>query len=174
VLCRTIEAEIAAIPPRENEMDLRFHYLSMLSDQWVSSAYAICYVLWTRKLLIQPAFEVLQNDLRLVRVQNEKYELPSDKKLKEPLQFAPNELRPDETEPPIYVYDKDDPTRAHIPRMGLSEGRSVMWEVFDVSDQTARWLERRELADRMLSVLSALGTSSLKPEQQEGVGHEGR
>ena len=96
----------------------------------------------------------MADDLRMIRVQIEKYEVPSDRKLTEPLQFSPTQLRPDEKEPPTYVYDKADRLRAHIPRTGLSARWSYMWEVFDVKADASRWFERLELSNRMIDLLS--------------------
>jgi hypothetical protein len=77
----------------------------------------------------------------MIRVQIEKCEVPSDKKLTEPPQFSPTQLRSDEKEPPIYVYDKSDPLRAHISRRGISARFSYMWEVFDVKAEASRWYD---------------------------------
>ncbi len=126
----------------------------MLSEWWISSAYGVCYTLSSRKLLVGEEFLGLANDLRMVRVQLEKHELPSDRQLKEPMMLAPTQLRPDETEPPIYVYDKDDPRKSHIPGTGISARHSMMWEVIDVKTRTQRWLERTELSERMLRLLA--------------------
>jgi hypothetical protein len=154
LLCRAIERELLQQPPRNGEMDFRPNYLGVLSDLWIGSAYAICYTLRGRKILFDENFLALADDLRKIRVQTEKYEVPSDKKLTEPLRFSPTQLRADETEAPIFIYDKDDPLRAHIPRKGLSNRRSYMWEVFDIKAESSFWFERLELADRMLNLLS--------------------
>jgi hypothetical protein len=90
----------------------------------------------------------------MIRVQLEKYEVLSDRHLRERYSSRPLSLRPDEKEPPIYVYDKADRVKAHIARTGLSARRSVMWEVSDVKADAARWYERLELSDRMLTLLS--------------------
>jgi hypothetical protein len=90
----------------------------------------------------------------MIRVQSEKYELPSDQRLDETVQFVPAFLRDDETEPPIYTYDKNDRLRAHIARKGMSALGSPMWEVFDHTSKSSHWLERRELSNRMLDLLS--------------------
>lgn len=153
LLCRAIEREMLSQPPREGELDLRFNFLVVLSDWWISSAYAICFTLKDRKILDGPEFLTLADDLRMIRVQNEEFELPSDRKLTEPLKFSPAQLRPDEKEAPVY-YDKTDPLRAHIARQGLSARRSLVWEVFDARAGEGRWFERLELADRMLDLLS--------------------
>ncbi len=150
LVCRAIEKEMLAQPPRDGELDLRFNYLVVLSEWWIASAYAISFTLKDRNILSDPAFLKLADDLRMIRVQIEKYEVPSDKKLTEPLKFSPTQLRPDEEEAPIYVYDKTDPLRAHIARKGLSARRSLSWEVVDAKTSESRWLERLELSDRML------------------------
>jgi hypothetical protein len=158
LVCRALEDELLHRPPQDGEMDFRDNYLMVLSEWWVGSTYAVCYTLKDRKLLTDQAFLRLADDLRMIRVQIEKYEIPSDRKLTEPLQFSPAQLRPDETEAPIYKYDKDDRLRAHIPRRAVSARRSAMWEVFDVNADEARWYERRELSDRLLDLLAPVMT----------------
>jgi hypothetical protein len=88
----------------------------------------------------------------MIRVQLEKYELPSERKLKTTLAMVRSPLRDDEIEPPFYLYDRQDKQRAHIGRRGLSARWSSMWEVIDVKANTSRWLERLDLSDRFLSV----------------------
>jgi hypothetical protein len=155
LVCRALEKEMLAKPSHGGELDLRFNYLVILSEWWIASAYAVCFTLKDRTLLSDTAFLTLADDLRRIRVQIEKHEVPSDKKLSEPLKFSPTQLRPDEKEPPIYVYDKKDRLRAHIARKGLSARCSLMWEVFDAKVDEGRWFERLELSDRMLDLLSS-------------------
>ena len=154
LVCRALERDLVDQPASTTEIDLRHNYLSMLAEWWISSAYAVCYTLSSRKLLVEQEFLGLANDLRMVRVQLEKHELPSDRQLKEPMRLAPTKLRPDETEAPIYIYDKDDPRKSHIPGIGISSRHSMMWEVIDVKTGTQRWLERTELSERMLRLLA--------------------
>lgn len=154
LVCRTLERDLVDRPPSATAVDLRHNYLSMLSEWWISCTYAICYTLSSRKIFIEEEFFRLANDLRMVRVQLEKHEVPSDRQLKEPMRFVPQQLRPDETQAPVYIYDKDDPRRAHIPGIGISPRHSIMWEVVDVKTETQRWLERTELSDRMLRILA--------------------
>jgi hypothetical protein len=90
----------------------------------------------------------------VIRVQVEKYEVPSDRVLIEPLQFSPTQLRPDEKEAPIYTYDKNDRLKSHILRTGVSHRYSYMGEVFDVKADTTRRYERLDLSDRMLNLLA--------------------
>ena len=135
-------------------MDFRQNYLSVLSEWWIGSAYAVCYTLKDRRILSDPEFLRLADELRMIRVQNEKYEVPSDRDLAELLHFSPTQLHLDEKEPPVYVYDKADRLRSHIPRRGASARQSAMWEVFDVRVNAHNWFERLELSDRMLNLLS--------------------
>lgn len=147
-----MEMDMLAQPSRESGLDMRLSYMALLSDAWISSAHAICFTLKDRAILADADFLDLANDIRLVRVQNEKHELPSDKKLDEPLNFSP--IQQDGKEPPIYPYDKGDRLRAHIPRTGISSRSSKMWEVFDPKIKAERWVERLKLSDWMLDLLS--------------------
>lgn len=152
LLCRALEQDLSEQPAPEGGLDFRFNYLWLLSEWWVGSAYSLSFTLKDRKILTDPEFLKLTDDLRMIRVQVEKHEIASDRKLSEPLQFSPAPLRPDEKTPPIFQYDKNDPLRAHIPRRGASSRRSAMWEVFDVNADESRWYERSELSDRMLNI----------------------
>jgi hypothetical protein len=160
LVCRSLESELATTPPREGEMDFRCNYLMLLSELWIGSAYAACYTLDRRKILSDAAFLRLADDLRMIRIQIEKFKVPSDWELAEALQLTPTQLRPDETEAPIYEYDKKDPLRAHIPPMGLSARWSAMWQVIDVKADSSPWYERLELSDRMLNVLDPADQAS--------------
>ena len=152
-LCRALEAETVARPAQPNQMDFRFSYLHVLSEWWVGSAYAILFTLKERKIFSDPDFLYLANGLRMLRVQIEKHEIALDKKLAVPLRMSPSQLRDDElANPPIYTYDKSDPLRAHIARSGMSERGSIMWEVIDVTNDQALWLERLELSNRIIDI----------------------
>jgi hypothetical protein len=155
LVCRSLEDELLQQPAAPGEMDFRDNYLMMFSELWVGSAYAICFALKSRGLLLEnEKFRELAEDLRLVRVQSEKHEIPSDKKLIEPLQLSTGRAQPGGAPERFVQYDKDDPLRAHIPRTGMSNRRSPMWEVIDVKSRTMRWIERRTLADAMLDIFS--------------------
>lgn len=155
LVCQALENELVTQPPKDDgEIDFRPNYLGVLSEWWIGSAYAVCYTFKDRKILSDAEFLRLADELRMIRVQIEKYEVPSDRGLAEPLYFSPAQLRPDEKEPPVYVYDKTDRLRSHIPRTGVSARQSAMWEVFDVKVNAHKWFERLELSDRMLNLLS--------------------
>jgi hypothetical protein len=86
LVCRAMEDELLATPPKEGEMDFRDNYLMMLSELWIGAAYAISFALKDRKLLLDyDDFIELAEDLRLVRVQIEKHQIASDRGLTGPL-----------------------------------------------------------------------------------------
>jgi hypothetical protein len=152
-LCRSMEDDLVRQPPIEGGLDLRIHYLRLLSDLWVGSAYAICYAFSDRGLYKgDQDFERVAEDLKLVRVQLEKHQIASDNKLDQPLNLVTD---PGQSSAPIrmFQYDRKDRLRAHICRTGLSKRYSMMWEVIDVKKNTDRWLERRSLADELLKAL---------------------
>jgi hypothetical protein len=159
-LCRAIEIELEAAPPRPGVMDFRHHYYSMMAEHWLGTAYSICYILGKRKLMTGADFEALSEDLRLIRVQLEKYEIPSDQKLTEPLSMTT--VPSDIIGMPAsgYVYDKDDAARSHIGRRGISARRALMWEVIDIKSDSSRWLERIDLSDRFANVFTASAANS--------------
>jgi hypothetical protein len=153
LLCRAIEDELMATPPGEGQPDSRYHYLMLLSELWIGAAYAISYAFSDRGVYKgDQDFEAVHEDLRLVRVQLEKHQIPSDRKLDKPLDLvtAPGQPGPVRT----FQYDKKDRLRGHIGRTGMSSRWSSMWEVIDVKNNTTmRWLERRSLADGLLKTL---------------------
>jgi hypothetical protein len=154
LVCRALEDELKLSPPKEGEMDLRDNYLMMLSELWIGAAYAICFALKDRRLRFdEPDFVILAEDLRMIRVQIEKYQIPSDRHLEEPLALSTGPAKAGEAPERITLYDKSNPVRAHIGRAGVSERRSMMWEVIEAQTKTARWIERRQTADKMLDIL---------------------
>jgi hypothetical protein len=154
IVCRALEDELKQSPSKEGEMDLRDNYLMMLSELWIGAAYAISFALKERKLqLDKPDFVGLAEDLRLIRVQIEKHQIPSDRKLKEPLPLSTGPAKPGEAPERVTLYDKSDPLRAHIGRTGVSERRSMVWEIIEVQTHSMRWIERRQTADKMLDIL---------------------
>lgn len=155
LLCRGLEVELFENPLKPEVMDLRENYLSMFSELWIGAAYAISFALKDRKLLLDDAdFVRLAEDLRLVRVQCEKHQIASERALKEPLQLSSGSSQVGEAPERVYTYDKSDDLRAHIGRTGVSDRRSVMWEVIETKTLTTRWIERQMVADKMLDLFS--------------------
>jgi hypothetical protein len=153
LVCRALEDELTQSPSKEGEMDFRDNYLIMLSELWIGAAYAICFALKNRKLLLERLeFVDLAEDLRLIRVQIEKHQIPSDWRLEEPLPLTTGPARPGEAPERVTLYDKSYPLRAHIGRTATSERRSIMWEVIEVRTKSMRWIERRQTAGKMLEI----------------------
>jgi hypothetical protein len=127
------------------------HYQKMLSELWVGSLYETTRLLIERKLNPDTdEFKLLAHDLRLLRIPLEKHEITSQGQLSQPLQMRRYPLNNDATD--VYVYNKTDPKRAHIMPAGVSPRGSVVWQVLDVKANEERWVERRALSDRFLSL----------------------
>ncbi len=82
LVCRALERELVEQPVSAIEMDFRYNYLFVLSEWFIGSVYSVCYTLSSRKFFTDVNFRTLADDLRMVRVQIEKYELPSDRDLR--------------------------------------------------------------------------------------------
>jgi hypothetical protein len=128
-----------------------FHYQRMLSDYWIGGIYENFRTLRQRKLAdTTPAFDQIFSDLESIRVPLEKHELPKDRSLKEPLTMVRYPRNNDATD--LYVYDPQDDQRSHIIGAGVSPKGSVMWHVVNLKTENDRWIERRELSDRILTI----------------------
>jgi hypothetical protein len=58
-----------------------------------------------------------------------------------------------------YSYDNEDPLRSHIMPTDISDRGSMQWLAIDIPDSlNQRWIERRDLSDRLLQLL--MGTTS--------------
>jgi hypothetical protein len=49
LVCKALEKELVEQPPKDGELDFRPNYLAVLSEWWIGSAYAICFILKDRK-----------------------------------------------------------------------------------------------------------------------------
>jgi hypothetical protein len=80
----------------------------------------------------------------------EKHEIAKDRNLEHPLQmtrYPPNENASD-----LYTCKSEDNLRAHIMPSGISGRGSVMWDAIDVRKNNSRWIERRQISDRILEL----------------------
>jgi hypothetical protein len=161
VLLRCLEDELAPQIRGGAEADIYGgHYMNMLAAYWIGGMYETCRLLNDRQLGDEgEPFATIFRHLELVRVIIEKHEIPKDRVLREPLglQKYPTYDGLKDT----YVYDKADPSRAHIPLLGASEYGSAMWQVIDLRDNTEFWVDRRSLSDQILE----LWTDNRAPEQ---------
>lgn len=127
--------------------------LAFLSEAWIGLVYEIVRLAHERRLVNEnDFFEGLAHELRLLRVTMEKYEIAQDRRLTAPVLMsrAPGKQEGEGD----YSYDKKDPLRAHIMPTGISHRGSMQWLAIDISaDMDQRWIERRDLSDRVLKVL---------------------
>ncbi|HXW19100.1 MAG TPA: hypothetical protein VEK35_01185 [Roseiarcus sp.] len=122
-----------------------------LSGLWVGMAYEVLRSLKARKLCSGDAFEILERDLKLIRIPLEKYEIPDEGKLDGPTALARSPPNNDASDFYAYV-PKKDPLRTHIMPSELREG-SVSWQVLDpLAAVKERWIVRRDLSDRILAL----------------------
>jgi hypothetical protein len=152
-VCRCVERELIERPPAPDVLDMRFHYYVMMAGLWVGAAHSVCFILNQRKLITDEPFKRLAEDLKLVRVQLEKYEVPLDRNLDGPIEMTTGS-GPDDAPPSISTYDYNDVHRSHIGRYGLSARNSLMWEVLEVQPIRHRWIERTDLSDRFLQIFT--------------------
>jgi hypothetical protein len=168
LMLRAMEDEHVANATSEMAQGLShaFHYQMMFSETWVVMCYEALRAIRQRErevadearaknpnhvpddLSSLSTFKLVFTDFELLRMPIAKYEIAKDDKMKQPLTmraYPPNGNATDDR-----VYDKDDPTRSHIMPTAVSGRGSVMWQVLDHSVPREYWVERRELADRML------------------------
>jgi hypothetical protein len=128
--------------------------LASLSEIWIGQVYEIVRLTRERKLIANSDFlEALAHDFRLLRVPMEKYEIAQDRSLTSPVLMSSFPAKNGDFE---YSYDKKDPLRAHIMPTGISLRGSMQWLAIDISGSLAqRWIERRDLSDRVLHLLSS-------------------
>jgi hypothetical protein len=146
------------------QVDFAFHYQKMLSEMWVASCYEILRAIRQREMdarergqrtsqwSLAENFISLLFDLERLRMPLEKYEIAKDKSLKEPLTFTRFPATGDASD--LTIYDSQDPDRIHIMPTGLSDWGSVMWLAFDHAANREYWIDRRQLSDRLLALVS--------------------
>jgi hypothetical protein len=164
LLLRSLEEEYQppTFPEVSDSSDLGFisHYQKMLSEQWIAGVYEVLRAFRQRDreakkrntglsgLSDDETFASILSDLELLRMPIAKYEIARDSKLEQPLLLAAYPANGDATD--NYVYDGNDPTRSHIMQAGISGRGSFTWLALDHLDSSQRWIERRELSDRLL------------------------
>jgi hypothetical protein len=152
LLLRCMEDEHAQATAAGKEPGMfNFHYQRILSDYWIGGIYEGFRTLHQRNLVGATAvFDRIFSDLELIRVSLEKHELPKDRALKEPLTMVRGPRSNDATD--FYLYDPKDDQRTHIMGVTIAPNGSVMWHVIDLKTENDRWVERRDLSDRILTM----------------------
>ncbi|WP_175656543.1 hypothetical protein [Burkholderia ambifaria] len=128
--------------------------LASLSEIWIGQVYEIVRLTLERKLIADSDFcQALAHDFRLLRISMEKHEIAQDRRL---VAAVPMSHTPAAEGNVDYNYDKNDALRAHIMPSGISQRGSVQWLAIDISaGLSERWIERRDLSDRVLQLLCA-------------------
>jgi hypothetical protein len=156
-------------------MDFSFHYQMMFSETWIVGCYEILRAFQQRDREAAAAgrptsgvseldeFKSIFIDFELLRMPIAKFEIAKDDKLKQPL---PMRRVGDEETKSIEFYDPKDPGRFHIAPKGVSPRGSAVWLALDGRNLREHWVERRDLADRLLSLVKLVkGAGELEAEQ---------
>lgn len=149
-----MEDEYTSVALREEIRPWVAEPLASLSEMWIGQVYEIVRLARERKLIAEnDFFEALAHDFRLLRVPMEKHEIAQDRSLMASVPMSRTPAREGDVD---YRYDKKDPLRAHVMPTGISQRGSMQWLAIDISAALSqRWIERRDLSDRVLQLLRA-------------------
>ena len=138
--------------------------LSSFSENWVCNAYEIFRTLNEREFISTgKEFDEIYNDLRLIRIPLEKYQLAKDKILinrDQPLElvsFPTTNMAPAKR----YIYSSEKEhkkKRSHVMPTGISRNGSFMWHVLDLEDPSnieELWIERLSLSNRTIDLFTS-------------------
>jgi hypothetical protein len=182
LLLRCMEDEFDAETAAQDR-NMTFHYQQTLSEIWVGGCYEILRAFRQRdrdavKAGLRPSdvsdmesFKSILADLELLRMPVAKFEIAKDKELKEPLRMqriGEDEARSDET-----FYDRNDPARSHLMPSGPSGRGSAVWLAFDHLTMRQRWIERRDLADRLLALGNEIVPAGILEAQEAALKDDG-
>lgn len=171
VLLRCLEDEYHA---NKDEL-FTLHYQLMFAETWVVGCYEFLRAFRDRDDKAPKAgkaksgvsdldeFKSIFSDLELLRMPIAKFQIAKDRELGGPV---PMERVGCGVAKPIEFYDPKDPDRFHIMPRGPSARGSATWLVIDGRNKQQHWVERRELADRLLSLIKIVkGAGELEAEQ---------
>jgi hypothetical protein len=121
------------------------------SEVWVSGIYETMRLLLNDRKLVPDSgeYRALFNDFELLRIPIDKHDIAKQK--------APLEIMTYDQKDP-YVFTKGDPQRSHIMYTAVSVQGSLKWQVIDVKADKTRWIERRSLSDRMITLWGKQGS----------------
>ncbi|MBB4196759.1 hypothetical protein CCR94_11205 [Rhodoblastus sphagnicola] len=143
-------------------MEFSVHYQLLFSETWIVGCYEILRAFQQRDrdavnshrptsgISELDSFKSIFTDFELLRMPIAKFEIAKDKRLEQPL---PMRRVGDDEANPIEFYDPKDPSRFHLMPKGVSRRGSAQWLALDVQNSRQYWVERRDLADRLLSLL---------------------
>lgn len=175
ILLRCLEDE-STVNTNTPKIDFSLSYQMIFSETWVISCYEILRTFIQRDkealksgqlpsgICELEEFKSAFNDFELLRIPIAKSEIAKDKTLEQPLPMR--RVGDDETKP-LEAYDRNDPNRFHIMPRSVSARGSAMWLALDVRSLQERWVERRDLSDRLLALVKLVeDDSELKTEQK--------
>jgi hypothetical protein len=173
ILLRCLEDEFNA-NTNASEIDFSFHFQIMFSETWIVGCYEILRAFQQRDRAAAAAgmatsgvseldvFKSIFTDFELLRMPIAKFEIAKDNKLGQPL---PMRRGGDGATKSIEFYDPKDPDRFHIMPKGVSARGSAVWLALDGRNSRQHWVERRDLADRLLSLRKLIkGAGELEAE----------
>lgn len=174
ILLRCLEDEFSTNKDASG-MEFSVHYQMMFSEAWIVGCYEILRAFRQRdREAVKSSkptsgvseleeFKSIFTDFELLRMPIAKFEIAKDYEQDQPLPMR--RVGDDETKP-IEFYDPKDPGRFHIMPKGVSSRGSAVWLALDVRNSRQHWVERRDLADRLLSLLKFVkGAGELEAEQ---------
>ncbi len=155
VVLRCMEDEFASGTLQEATSLVVTDHLASFSELWIGQVYEIVRLTRDKNLIADSDFlKALAHDFKLLRIAMEKYEIAQDRSLKSPLLISNFPAKNGDL---YYSYDGKDPKRAHIMPTGISHRGSMQWRAIDISGGlTKRWIERRDLSDRLLQLLESI------------------
>jgi hypothetical protein len=110
------------------------------------------------------SFKSIFADLELLRMPMTKFEIAKDDKLKEPLPLR--RAPADDGASGQTFYDSKDPARYHIMPCGMSPRGSASWVALDHLTRREHWVERRDLAERLLAMGNEIIPAGLLEAQE--------
>jgi hypothetical protein len=161
LLLRAMEDEPSPIENiQESDVEFSaFNYQLMISEDWIGNVYEITRLRRERQLVPEDSSEcAIARVLHILRMPLDKHEIANGPGLKQPLHMQRNPPNGDASD--LYVYDRNDPKRAHIMPRGLSERGSMMWHAIDGATLQGAWFERRAISDALLDVWAPLTVST--------------
>jgi hypothetical protein len=161
---------------------MTFHYQLLLSETWVVGCYEILRAFRQRDrdalklgahtsgVSEMEAFRAIFADLELSRMPMTKFEIARDDKLKEPLQLR--RMSADNEAADQFTYDSKDPARYHLMPNGVSPRGSACWVALDHLTKREYWVERRDLAERLLAMGNEIIPAGLLEAQEKAAQRE--
>lgn len=149
--------------------DFTLHYQLMLSETWVVACYEILRAFRQREnesalsddsVAGLISFKSIFADLELLRMPISKFEIANERGIKQPLSMKAYPPNGDASDNP--VYDKKDPARSCFLQTSLSSRGSMMWLALDHTVPRQYWVERRDLADRLLALGNEVEPAGLR------------